>query len=500
MSPLKMLLDWKRIYTNEQKDDKPFTMVFYEKKEENYTVLFSTVDSSFLALTKAGAKDDTRIDVCQKMVYCAVEAPTYGNIRKAAALALKEMKKYGVENVRIDCGEFKEAAADGVLLAGFKYDFTVTKKNCVPCITNADSFRARAQNLARFLSLTPANLMTPTLFTEYVKDVIAHLNLTISTQIYDSRAIAEMKMNLFLSVAKGSAEEPKLAVLTYLGRDGNAGDKSSLDTCKTLRPTSADSLRINIGEESKSDVQTIADASEYDVVMVGKGITFDSGGISLKPSKGMEEMKADMMGGAVVFASVVAAAQMKLRVNVKVIIPLCENLPSGHASKPGDVIIGRNGKSVEINNTDAEGRLILADALNLAEDFRTKAIVCVSTLTGACVIALGNEYYGVYTDDDGLFERIRTAGYAVEDKGWRMPLDKKYMQCMESNVADMKNAGYKAGSCTAAIFLKQFVTMNSFVHLDIAGMLGTEDTSLFAGNITGRPCAMLVEFLKGLCD
>ncbi|ELA47487.1 hypothetical protein VCUG_01019 [Vavraia culicis subsp. floridensis] len=496
-----MLLDWKRIYTSEQKDSKPFTMVFYKKKDDNYTVLSAHTDSSFLTLMKAGGKDDTRIDAITKRIYCAVEAPTYANIRNAAALALKEMKKYEVENVEIDCEDMVEAAADGILLGGFKYDFMIKKKSCTPHITNADSIRARAQNLARFLSLTPANLMTPTLFTEYVRDVISHFNLEIGTDIYDRKAIEDMKMNLFLSVSRGSNEEPKLVVLTYLGRNLNdAGDTGSLNTETTLRPASTESLRIDLAGENKNGTKTIADDRKYDVVMVGKGITFDSGGISLKPSKGMEDMKADMMGGAVVFASIVAAAQKKMRVNIKVIIPLCENLPSGHANKPGDVIVGRNGKSVEINNTDAEGRLILADALNLAEEFNTKTILTASTLTGACVVALGNEYYGIYTEDDELCERIRVAGQAVEDKGWRMPLDKKYMKCMESDVADMKNCGYKAGSCSAAIFLKEFVTMKSFVHLDIAGMLGTDNTTLFAGNISGRPCAMLVEFLKGLSD
>lgn len=471
------LLDWKTIYNRPEKTNTPeYRLDFYKKEKDEY-VLTSNVKSEYLKLKNAEKKDQTYIDESQRIVYCAVEDFDYGSIRKAAAYSIKEIKKYGIDNIWIDDIEMKSAAAEGIIFTEFKYDFLKKKQESEKnnLHLNVDSFKARAQNIARFLTMTPPNLMTPTLLSNYMENIVHDLNLNINVEIFDQAEIEKLDMNLFMSVAKGSEEKPKLVILSYLGKTQSKIDKS-LDF-------------------SQNSVK-ITDTTEYDIIMVGKGITFDSGGLSLKPPKSMFDMKGDMMGAATIFGSLLATAQEELKVNVKVIIPICENLPSGKASKPSDVVFGRNGKSVEILNTDAEGRLILADGLNLAEEFSSKMILTASTLTGAAIVALGNEYYAIYTNDDEIYNKINIAGEKTADIGWRMPLNKKYMKLMKSDVADFANVGFLAGSPTAAAFLNEFVEKKEFVHLDIAPMLDCDDITVFGKKFGGRPCSMLYELLK----
>ena len=229
------------------------------------------------------------------------------------------------------------------------------------------------------------------------------------------------------------------------------------------------------------------------IVLVGKGVTFDSGGISLKQPPGMDEMKFDMTGAASVFGAIKAAALIGLPINLIGIVPACENMPSGHATKPGDVVRSMSGRTIEVVNTDAEGRLILCDALEYARRFKPAVVLDVATLTGACVIALGAHLAAVMSNDDGLAAEIVAAGQRAEDRAWHMPMAEEYHEQLKSNFADFTNScGREGGAITAACFLSKFTEGLRWAHLDIAGVAylgGAQKGS------TGRPVALLVDFL-----
>jgi leucyl aminopeptidase len=228
---------------------------------------------------------------------------------------------------------------------------------------------------------------------------------------------------------------------------------------------------------------------------VGKGITFDSGGISIKPAVDMDEMKFDMGGAASVLGTVEAVASMKAKLNLIAIIPACENMPDGRSVKPGDVITTMSGKTVEILNTDAEGRLILCDALTYAERFKPELVVDVATLTGACVVALGHHHSGLFTTDEKLALDMLNASQSSLDPCWRMPMDDEYDEGLKSNFADMGNVGPRAGGAiTAAMFLKRYTSVYRWAHLDIAG---TAWKSGSAKGSTGRPVPLLTHFVLG---
>jgi leucyl aminopeptidase len=228
---------------------------------------------------------------------------------------------------------------------------------------------------------------------------------------------------------------------------------------------------------------------------VGKGITFDTGGISIKPSAEMDEMKFDMGGAASVLGTMRAVAQLQAKVNLIGIIPACENMPDGRAIKPGDVVTSMSGQTIEILNTDAEGRLILCDALTYAERFKPAVVVDIATLTGACVIALGHQRSGLFSPDDALAAELQACGDAALDPAWRLPLDEEYDEALKSNFADMGNVGGRAGGAiTAAMFLKRYTAKFAWAHLDIAG---TAWKSGLNKGATGRPVPLLTHFVLG---
>jgi leucyl aminopeptidase len=232
---------------------------------------------------------------------------------------------------------------------------------------------------------------------------------------------------------------------------------------------------------------------EAPIVIVGKGITFDTGGISLKPGEGMDEMKYDMCGAASVFGVMQAVAQMGLKKNIIGVIPTCENMPSGKATRPGDIVVTMSGQTVEILNTDAEGRLILCDALTYVERFKPKAVIDIATLTGACIIALGHVHSGLFSKNDQLVDDLQEAGKISLDTVWHLPLDDAYQEQLKSNFADMANIGGRpAGSVTAACYLSRFTHAYPWAHLDIAG---TAWKSGAAKGATGRPVSLLTEYL-----
>jgi leucyl aminopeptidase len=312
---------------------------------------------------------------------------------------------------------------------------------------------AAAVNFAKDLVNTPSNDMTPNVLARTAKSIARG---RVSVKVLE-RADAEKEgMGAFLSVARGSMEPPKFIVLRYNGGKGAP------------------------------------------VALIGKSITFDSGGISIKPGEGMEKMKYDMAGGATVLAVLKAAAGMGLRVNLVGVLPATENLPGGTASKPGDVVTSVGGKTIEIISTDAEGRLVLADALGYVKKFRPKAIIDVATLTGACSVALGNEAIAMMGNDRELLDGLKAAGEEVCERVWEMPLYEEYLDYIKSDIADLKNSGGKTGSLvTAGYFLKEFAGDTPWVHLDIAGTAWTEkDRPYTAKGATGMGVRLLLNFLK----
>jgi leucyl aminopeptidase len=305
--------------------------------------------------------------------------------------------------------------------------------------------------LAKELANRPGNHCTPTHLADQAKELARQHGMKV--EVLDRRAVEKLGMGSFLAVAQGSDEPLRFIVLRYEG----------------------------------------APKAQAPVVLVGKGITFDTGGISLKPGAEMDEMKYDMGGAASVLGAMRSIGEIKPKLNVVALIPACENMPSGRAVKPGDVVTSMSGQTIEILNTDAEGRLILCDALTYAERFKPAVVVDVATLTGACVIALGGVRSGMYASDDELAQALSQAGESALDPCWRMPLDEEYDDALKTHFADMANVGPRAGgSITAAKFLQRFARKYRWAHLDIAG---TAWKGGAAKGATGRPVGLLTHFL-----
>ncbi len=320
---------------------------------------------------------------------------------------------------------------------------------------------ANAQNLARELVNEPSNRLTPRLFAARAEELARRAGLGI--EVWDEKRIAEEKMGAFLSVAQGSEEPPRFVVLTY-----EPGTR-------------------------KPDSPVLG--------LVGKGITFDSGGISIKPSDGMEKMKYDMAGAATMLAVLCAVAELKPPVKVIVCMPLTENLPSGRAQKPGDVQVALSGKSIEVVNTDAEGRLVLADALSYAKKLGCTQLIDAATLTGAILVALGSINVGVFSNNEQFLANVLASARATGEKFWPMPLQDDYREAIKSDIADIRNtgSGRGGGAVTAAMFLKEFVEETPWVHLDIAGTAWLEEAKPhLAKGPTGVAVRALIDYILRL--
>jgi leucyl aminopeptidase len=306
--------------------------------------------------------------------------------------------------------------------------------------------------LSRDLANLPPNVCTPTYLGNRAQ-ALAKDFPSIKTKVLDLSGIKALKMGAFLAVTQGSDQPPRLIVCEYRG----AG--------KTAAP----------------------------ICLVGKGITFDSGGISLKDPPAMDEMKFDMSGAATVLGAMRAIAELKLNINLVVIIATCENMPSGGAVKPADIVTTMSGQTVEILNTDAEGRLILCDTITYSRRFKPAAVIDVATLTGACIVALGNHFSGLMSNTEALADELESAGVRADDRAWRLPIGEEYVDQLKSNFADIANVGGReGGACTAASFLSKFAKDLRWAHLDIAG------TAWLGGaqkGSTGRPVPLLVDFL-----
>jgi leucyl aminopeptidase len=380
-------------------------------------------------------------------------------VRNVAAGAVRSLQKPGIRTVAtivhgagiagLPAEACAQAVAEGSVLGAYRYLKHKTRDTDdrpeLASVTIVEHEPARvnlarpavergvvlgeATNFARDLANEPSNLLTPTELARRAVEMAAAAGLDV--EVLEQPDMERKGMGSLLSVARGSAQPPKLVKLAYRGRAGEG----------------------------------------YDLALVGKGITFDTGGISIKPAQNMEAMKADMTGAASVIAAMQAIAALRPSVNVLAVAPCTENMPGGNASKPGDVVRAMNGKSIEIINTDAEGRLVLADALCLARELGARRIVDVATLTGAVSIALGDICYAVLTNNDEFAAQLEAAAAAAGEKTWRLPMFKEYDDLVKSDVADMKNAGARgAGTIMGAKFLQQFVDDTPWVHLDIAGV------------------------------
>lgn len=310
---------------------------------------------------------------------------------------------------------------------------------------------AAGVSLAKDLGNLPPNICTPSYLAEQA-EALAKKHKKISTEVLSRPQMEELGMGALLAVAQGSRQEPKLIVMQYRG-----------------------------GGDSKP------------IALVGKGITFDTGGISIKPAQGMDEMKYDMCGAASVLGTMRTIAELELPLNVVGIVPSTENMPGGMATKPGDIVTSMSGQTIEILNTDAEGRLILCDALTYSERFEPQAVIDIATLTGACVIALGHLVHGLMGNDDSLVQELLAAGQLTGDRAWQLPLYDEYKESLDSNFADVANVGDRAaGTITAASFLGRFTEKMRWAHLDIAGTAWKSGKEKGA---TGRPVPLLTQFL-----
>ena len=402
-----------------------------------------------------------------------------GALRRAGAIAPRQANRLGVGKLAFFAGPLTDAEAEAAALglAAGSWDFKELKtapptdEQRAP-LTDATiladgaaaeagvrAARAIAEGhaLARRLGMLPGNVCTPDYLADTARDIAKRLGMVVTT--LGREAMAREKMGSFLSVAQGTSQDPKLIALEY--RRGPKGAPP--------------------------------------VALVGKGLCFDSGGISIKPAQGMEWMKFDMCGAAGVLGAMEAIGRLELPINVVGLIGSTTNMPSGEAVKPGDVVQASNGKYIEIINTDAEGRLVLADVLAFAKRFSPAAVVDAATLTGACVIALGHTATGVMGNDEGLVQEVLEAGKKSGEPGWPLPLWDDYKELIKSDIADVKNSGGRpAGTITAALFLKEFAEGYPWVHLDIAGTAYTEsDLGTVPRGPTGVPVGTFVEFVRG---
>lgn len=417
------------------------------------------------------AADFLQTEQIQSMAIAKISEDDYVAIQKLAQIAAKWAKEQ-VE-VNIDLSLLDESSVNKWVLAFTVavgeaiYQFDSYKKISTTqslVRVNYYSFHAISEsqhkaeamlygmNLCKDLGNSPANICTPTYLATTAKKIATELG--VSAKIMSKEEIKQLGMNAFLAVAQGSTTDAQLIELSYQGA---------------------------------------AVTNEKPIVLVGKGITFDSGGISLKPGAGMDEMKYDMCGAASVIGTFAAAVKLKLPINLVVIVPTCENMPAGNALKPGDIVKSMNGLSIEVLNTDAEGRLILCDALSYAERFQPAAVIDVATLTGACIIALGHVTQGVLGNNQNLIDQLMKAAQNVNDKTWQLPLFEEYKEQLKSNFADLQNIGGRpAGTITAAAFLSYFTENYSWAHLDIAGTAWQSGSNKGA---TGRPVPLLLQYL-----
>jgi len=434
-----------------------------------------------------GARDETLLlpggaKGAQRVLLVGLGKPSSitGALRRGASVASRQARKIGAPSLAFYADDQSDAALEAVAigLTMGAWEYTTTRsappederkaplENAQILVSDESSASAAVQrgaaigagiNLARQLAMLPGNICTPEYLANTARDIATRRGMNVT--VLGRAEMKAEKMGSFLAVAQGTPQDPKLIALEY--RKGPAGSKP--------------------------------------VVLVGKGLCFDSGGISIKPAQGMEHMKFDMCGAAGVLGAMDAIGALGLPINVVGLVGSTTNMPSGEAMNPGDVVQSNLGKFIEIVNTDAEGRLVLADVLSYARRFDPAAVIDAATLTGACVVALGHTASGVFGNDQALIDEVLAAGRSSGDTGWQLPLFDDYKDLILTDSADIKNTGGRAaGAISAAMFLKEFAETFPWVHLDIAGTAYSEtDLGFIPKGPTGVPVSLFVDFVRG---
>jgi leucyl aminopeptidase len=442
----------------------------FEAKPSQISVIYTrgSLPAKRIVLVGLGKYDEFNLEKLRAAFAKAMQHVRTLNIKEAAASIDVNSPPGRKEKIA-------QAMVEGALLGLYQYApfKTVDRENLkdmerLTILTEENDFPlikvaveeaeaiAHAVLFTRDLVSAPANRMTPAILAKEAGGITGRRGL--SCTVLDKVKLNELGMNSLLSVASGSNEEPKFIILEYKGGETDAAP----------------------------------------IVLVGKGVTFDSGGICIKPSDNMDKMKSDMAGGGAVLGAIMASADLQLPLNIVGLIPAAENMPSGTALKPGDVFASYSGKTIEVINTDAEGRLILADALAYGSNYKPAAIIDLATLTGACVIALGDDVIGMFGTDDKLKKELQEAGRETGELVWELPLWENYQEQIKSDIADYKNHGGRpAGAITAAAFLSKFVGDSPWVHLDIAGPAWADkDKTYIPKGASGIGVRLLVEFLR----
>jgi leucyl aminopeptidase len=441
-------------------------------KEKTFIYSLGKIPSGKIAIIGLGKKEELTPERVRVAVAEVCKALRQKNGQPAGTIACEGIPGLNPETMG-------QAIAEGALLGTYSFrkyftlspdyrelqglDITETeasRKELLERGCRKGKIIAEATNLARDMINEPANFLNPGKMVEIARRLAQEQSLSI--EVMELEQMRELKMGGILGVSQGSQQPPKFMVLKYNGRAGN----------------------------------------EPDIALVGKGITFDSGGISLKPSENMGEMKGDMAGAAAVLGVISAVSQLHPNINLAVIIPATENLPSGSAMRPGDIITMMNGKTVEIISTDAEGRLILADGLCYARKLGARRLVDVATLTGSCRIALGDVCTGVFGNDQELINRVISLGGQAGELMWQLPMNDEYKELNKSDVADIKNTGGRnAGATAAALFLKEFVDSVPWVHLDIAGTsMSDKDRGYHVKGANGVAVRTLVDLVLSISE
>ncbi len=423
----------------------------------------SGIKAKYLLVVGFGNKEKSSLQSFKKAIAAAVEWAKKTSLKSItfALLSQCQNKKNSipvlvttVQNGLYQFNQFKSKPSDPNALESVSIYEKESDEQSAKALQYGIAL-AEGIKLTKDLGNTPSNHLTPTDLSDIADNLASEYRQLLSCKILNDSDMQRLGMGAIMSVAKGSAENPNLIVMQYRGAK---------------------------------------DEDEAPIVLVGKGVTFDSGGISLKPGAGMDEMKYDMCGAASVLGTLKALAELELPINVVGIIPAVENMPSGSAVKPGDVITSMSGQTIEVLNTDAEGRLILCDALTFAEQFNPKCVIDIATLTGAIIVALGHIPTGLFSNNEELTASIKASAKTTQDHVWELPMWEDYQSQLDSNFADIANigGGRAAGSITAACFLSRFTEKYAWAHLDIAGTAWDSGANKGA---TGRPVALLLDFI-----
>ncbi|MEZ7501785.1 leucyl aminopeptidase [Psychrobacter sp. Arc29] len=475
----------------------------------------------------AGDKKTTKQNPVQLLLVGVGNTDKFSNtvLQKIAKTIYSSTQKR-VSSITVALGDALEESHFGqfalnLLAASYRFDkykseqatpvltdvYLLADDSLQPALAFAEAVFA-GQSLTRDVANEPGNICFPAYMAEQAQELAKTYPDLLTVKVLGEEEMSALGMNCFLSVAQGSTKEGQLVIMEYRGKSSfsaNAGTtEQTISNAKVTGLKKALTDKLPTKKSAKkadkaSDDNAQASNDDAPIVLVGKGVTFDSGGISIKPGAAMDEMKFDMGGSASVLGTIKALCEARLPINVVGALACAENMPSGDATRPGDIVKAMNGKSVEILNTDAEGRLVLADTLCYVQRYNPKAIIDVATLTGACVVALGHVRSAVFSNDEDVLFDLENASNLSGDLIWHMPLDDEYQALIDSPIADIQNIGGKgAGAVTAACFLSRFIEEGqAWAHLDIAGTAWNSGKDKAA---TGRPVPLFMQYLKNSAD